>query len=276
MKNSKKTVIEQQDARMLRQMKRRSWLLFSSFNMLNYQGLSYGYAMIPAINRFYPDGSDEKKNALIRSDSFFNCTYETAPFIMGMNAALEKENAAHGDLNGQSINAIKASLMGPMSAIGDSIFWGVVRTVAAAVGISLAMSGNFLGPVLFLVIYTSISVFTRYRLMDLGYTQGEKFIAAAAKTGIMAKLTFCATIVGMIMIGSMTASFVNITTPLSITMASGEKIVVQDVLDGIFKGILPLAFTFGFLALLRKKIKPTYLMAGTLVFGIVALMFGIL
>lgn len=32
--------------------------------------------------------------------------------------------------------------MGPMSGIGDAIFWGVLRVIAAGIGINLAMSGS--------------------------------------------------------------------------------------------------------------------------------------
>ena len=135
---------------MLKKMFMRSWTLFGSFNMAKMQGYGYAQAMMPAIDTFQktPEG---KKAALTRSASFFNCTYETAPFIMGLNASLEKASSEHENFDGDSINAVKASIMGPLSGIGDSIFWGTVRLIAASIGIPLAMTGNILGPILFLL-----------------------------------------------------------------------------------------------------------------------------
>ena len=61
---------------------------------------------------------------------------------MGLNAAMEKANSEHEDFDEESINAIKASLMGPLAGIGDSVFWGTIRLIAASIGIPLAMSGG--------------------------------------------------------------------------------------------------------------------------------------
>ena len=43
--------------------------------------------------------------------------------------------------------------MGSLSAIGDSIFFGTIRVIAASVGCSLALQGNALGPILYLLIF---------------------------------------------------------------------------------------------------------------------------
>ena len=174
MKIFKKRTINDDDHRMLKQIFNRSCLLFTSFNMVNYQGLGYAYALIPAIDRYYKDNETKRIEALKNSTSFFNCTYETAPFVIGIDAAMEKENAENENFDINSINSIKASLMGPMSAIGDSVFWGVVRTVAAAVGISLGLTGNILGPILFIVLYTIISWYSRWKLLNVGFTGGSK------------------------------------------------------------------------------------------------------
>lgn len=261
---------------MLRSMFKRSWLLFTGFNMINYQGLGYGTAMVPAIKLFYKEGSEEEKQALARSVQFFNCTYETAPFIMGLNAAMEKENAEVESFDTESISATKAALMGPLSAVGDSVFWGVIRTVAAAIAIPLATTGNILGPILFLFVYHLASILTRYNLLSLGYSSGTKFLHSIGDSGLMKNLTYCVSIVGMIMVGCMVGQFVNITTPLAVTFSSGETLNVQEILDSIFKGILPLCFTFGFFALLRKKVKIIHLTLGCLIAGMIFLFTGIL
>lgn len=273
--SKKNTAISQKERGMLRKMFNRSWFLFSGFNMINYQGNGYGMSMMPAIKAFYKEGSEEETQALVRATQFFNCTYETAPFIMGLNAAMEKENAETEDFDTESINATKAALMGPLSAIGDSVFWGVVRTIAASIAIPLAADGNILGPILFLIIYHLPSILARYNLLRLGYTAGSRFLHSMNESGLLKAITYCISIVGMIMVGSMTAQFVGVTTPFTFTFSSGETLVLQDILDSIVKGLLPLCFTFGFFALIRKKVKIMYLALGSMVFGVLMGLIGL-
>jgi fructoselysine and glucoselysine-specific PTS system IID component len=48
---------------------------------------------------------------------------------------MEEENQRNPEFNEESINAIKTSLMGPLAGIGDSIFWGSLKVIAAGMGI---------------------------------------------------------------------------------------------------------------------------------------------
>jgi len=272
-----KSTLSVEERGMLWKMFKKSWFLFTGFNMINYQGNGYGMTMVPAIKQFYKDGTEEAKQALLRSTQFFNCTYETAPFIMGLNAAMEKERSQVGEaFDTESIGATKAALMGPLSAIGDSVFWGVVRVVAASIAIPLAAAGNLLGPILFLLVFHIPSIATRYYLLKLGYTAGSKFLSSVSETGILKQITYCVSLVGMIMVGTMTAQFVSIGTPLNITFGTGEAIMLQEILDSIFLGILPLCFVFGMMALVRKKIKIMYLALGSIVVGFLLSLAGIL
>ncbi len=53
---------------------------------------------------------------------------------------MEKEASINPDFDKGSINAVKVALMGPLSGIGDSIFWGSLRVVAAGIGLSLCQA----------------------------------------------------------------------------------------------------------------------------------------
>ncbi len=65
----------------------------------------------------------------------------------------KKKNAKGEEIEPSAITGIKTALMGPLSGIGDSIFLGCIRVIALGVGLPLAMSGNILGPILYLLIY---------------------------------------------------------------------------------------------------------------------------
>ena len=273
--SKKDSDISKEERGMLRDMFNRSWLLFHGVNGVNMQGYGYSKALLPAIRQFYKVGSDEEKQAITRSAQFFNCTYETAPFIMGLNAAMEKENAETEGFDTESITATKAALMGPLSSIGDSMFWGVVRTIAASIAMPLAMTGNVLGPILFIVIYHLPSIITRYGLLNLGYNTGSKFLKTINESGLLKSITYCVSIVGMIMVGAMTAQFVTVTSPLTINFPGGETLVLQNVLDSIFKGLLPVGFVFGMFALLRRKVTLMWLALGSMAAGIVLTFIGL-
>lgn len=271
----KNTDLAINEKKMLRKIFNNSWFIFSSFNMVKMQGYGFGYSQLPAINTFYEGNPEGKREAMVRHASFFNCTYEMAPFIMGLTAAMEKENSLNSDFDPESINAVKASLMGPLSGIGDSIFWGTLRLVAAGIGIPLGMKGSILGPILFLLIYHIPSIITRYKLLQIGYESGEKFLTKVFKTGVFESITYSATMVGMMMIGAMTAASVTITTKLNFTMGSGEKLVLQDILNGIMPGLLPLILTLGIFSLIKKKTKVIHLLFGIIIFGILGALIGI-
>ena len=40
-------------------------------------------------------------------------------------------------------------MMGPLAGVGDPVFWFTVRPILGALGASLAMAGNIVGPLLF-------------------------------------------------------------------------------------------------------------------------------
>ena len=131
----------------------RSCCLQGCFNYERQQGLGFGYAMIPHLRRIYKDDPEGFKEAMKRHLVFYNITPQCTTFVQGIAVAMEEEAASNPDFDASSINAIKTALMGPLSGIGDSIFWGTLRTIGLGVGISFCMQGNILGPILFLLIH---------------------------------------------------------------------------------------------------------------------------
>lgn len=233
------------------------------------------WSIMPALERFYPDHED-RQAALVRHSTWYNITSNVGTFCMGLVAAMEKENSEKPDFDTQSIDSVKASLMGPMSGIGDAIFWGVLRVIAASVGMSLcAGNGTILGPIVFLLIYNIPSILCRWYLTVLGYRVGSSFITKLYEGGLMGIITKLAGTLGLIMIGAMTASFVKFSCILSIPLPQGDPVMIQTYLDTIFKGLVPLLYTLGCLRLLRKKMNVNWLIVGTMVIGLSLGLLGI-
>lgn len=83
-------------------------------------------------------------------------------------------------------------------------------------------------------------------------------------------------IVGLMMIGCMTFSMVNFTTTLSVELAgSSNPFVLQDILDSICKGLIPLLLVLFSFRALRKKVSPNWVMLGLIAFGFLAVFIGL-
>lgn len=100
----------------------RSFTVNASFNYERQMSQGAQYALSPILQKLYPD-KKELGEALQRHAEFFNTTPMLCPFIFGITAAMEEENATQEDFDPNTINSVKAGLMGPLAGIGDSVFW---------------------------------------------------------------------------------------------------------------------------------------------------------
>lgn len=255
----------------------RTFPLQACFCYERMQNVGFAYQMVPALKKLYPD-KEEASKALKRHLAIFNTTPCVVPFITGASIAMEekfkkaRENGEECDE--ESINAVKTALMGPLAGIGDSFFWGTLRIIAADIGASLAAQGSILGAVLFFLMYNIPQLFVRYQGLKLGYKSGVSFLENMSQGGVIALLTEVAKILGLVVVGSMCASMVALSTPLVISM-DGADVVIQDIFNSILPNILPLGLTFVIYKLLQKGIKTTTVLWGIILFGIAGSVVGI-
>lgn len=255
----------------------RTFPLQACFCYERMQNVGFAYQMVPALKKLYPD-KEEASKALKRHLAIFNTTPCVVPFITGASIAVEekfkkaRENGEECDE--ESINAVKTALMGPLAGIGDSFFWGTLRIIAAGIGASLAAQGSILGAVLFFLMYNIPQLFVRYQGLKLGYKSGVSFLENMSQGGVIALLTEVAKILGLVVVGSMCASMVALSTPLVISM-DGADVVIQDIFNSILPNILPLGLTFVIYKLLQKGIKTTTVLWGIILFGIAGSVVGI-
>ena len=230
--------------------------------------IGFLWQIMPALNRYYKDQPEKKKEALYRHVQFCNVSNAIYPFLAGLVASMEKENSEVDDFDTSSIVAIKAALMGPLAGIGDSLLFSVVRVIAAGIGISFALQGSILGPILFFLIYNGCTMALRFSLGYVGFISGSSFITNMYQNGTLKILTKCAGILGLIMVGAMTASTVKFTTAISIPIPGGEAVALQSSLDTLFLGLGPLLLTFGCKKLLDKNVNINWIMVGIFVLSL--------
>jgi fructoselysine/glucoselysine PTS system EIID component len=252
----------------------RSFQMEFSWNYERQMNMAYAYAMIPLLKKLYKKKEDLSQ-ALKRHLEFFNTTPHIVTMMLGLSAAMEKQNAENKDFDSSTINSVKASLMGPLAGLGDSFFWGTLRLIATGVGTSLALQGNLLGPILFLLVFNVPHILIRFMLTRLGFKMGTGFLQRLQQSGTMESLTFGAAILGLMVIGGMSASMISIGVPLKIGSGEGAA-PVQDILNNIMPGLLPLA-AFGVIYwLLGKGFKATTILIGIALVGILGVWAGIL
>ena len=249
-----------------------SLMAVTTFNYDTQLAPAVVFGIGPLLRKIYKD-DDEYVEALNNHYKYFNTMPWLANIVLGATLALEdKEGISSLD----AVQNIKVSLMGPLAGIGDSFIWGTLRIIATGVGLSLANQGNILGPILFLLIFNLPAQGLRYYLMNTGYKLGSGFLAKIQQNGLMSKLTYAASVLGLMVVGGMTAENVAISFPLKFG-SGNEATTLNDVFNNIMPGLMPLLFTLLVYYLLKKKnVKTTTLLLICVVIGLIGAFFGIL
>lgn len=249
----------------------RSWAIQASWNYERQMNMGFLYGIAPTLDRLYPDENDpvqveKKKEAYKRHMAFYNCTPQTSAFILGLTASMEEEYAKEQDsFNPDTIHAVKTSLMGPLSGIGDSFFQGTVRVIAFGLGISLARQGSILGPILAILISLLASWFVTWYGGKLGYTIGSKYLTKLQSGNLMDQLMYICGVVGLMVIGAMVASMVGITTPIAV---ESTGLVLQDIINDILPQALSLMITMLMYYFIRKKLSTGWFLVICIIGGI--------
>ena len=268
------------------------------------------YSIIPAIKKLYPNKED-KVAALKRHMEFYNThPYVSAP-VMGVTLALEEERANGAEINDTAIQGVKVGMMGPLAGVGDPVFWFTLRPILGALGASLALSGNIIGPLIFFFAWNIIRIAFLWYTQEFGYKVGTS-IAQDLSGGLLGKITQGASILGMFIIGSLVQRWVSITfTPVvsTVTQSKGayidwnslpsgvdgiksaleqfaslgsnglnvEKVTtLQQNLDQLIPGLSALLLTLLCCWLLKKKVSPIVIIVALFIIGILARLGGIM
>lgn len=251
----------------------RSFMLDSSWNYERQQNIGYSFGIVPVIERVYEPGSEKQKRAYARSLDFMAITPQLSTLLMGIDAAMEEENAANDDFDDSAITAVKTSLMGPLAGIGDSLIAGTLRVIGTGIAIGFAQQGSPIGAILLLLIFNIPGLLIRWFGLKLGYQYGSTFITDAAKGGVMEKVTYAVSVVGLAAIGGMVASYVALDLP--ITVGTGDFAQPLSDYFNMIMPCLPQLAVFGFMYwIMGKQIKTTYVLVGTIVACIAACWIG--
>lgn len=288
----------------------RHQFLQGSWNYERMQNGGWCYSMIPAIKKLYTNKEDQVA-ALKRHMEFYNThPYVSAP-VIGVTLALEEERANGAEVNDQAIQGVKVGMMGPLAGVGDPVFWFTLRPILGALGASLALSGNIVGPLIFFLAWNIIRIAFLWYTQEFGYKVGNS-IAQDLSGGLLGKITQGASILGMFIIGSLVQRWVSISfTPIvsQVTQSEGAYIdwaslpagtegikqaltmynslggnaldvvkttTLQGNLDQLIPGLAALLLTLLCCKLLKKNVSPIVIIIALFVVGIGAHLLGIM
>lgn len=219
----------------------------SSLNFERMQSVGWCNAMVPALKKLYTT-KEELSEALKRHLQFFNTELMFGNLIFGPTIALEEERAENPEkVPAELISSFKTGTMGPVAAIGDTIHWGTIWTLGIAAGGAMAAEGKVSAVPMLLLMYALCEV-GAYMLFRLGYTTGRVSFTKLMKSGLLNDMLDGANILGMFMMGVLSANLVSATATLEVGDFS-----LQAMLDGIVPGLLPLGIVFGIYYMIRKK-----------------------
>lgn len=268
------------------------------FSHEHMQTFGYMWSMLPIIQELY-ESKEEQKQKLQTYYPFFNTEPQIGAIVVGITAGLEEARAnGADDIDDEMINGIRAGLMGPLAGIGDSLIVGTYIPILLGIALGLAEGGSAIGPIFYIIVWNiTIILFMKFiynKGYELGGTAVEVIVgekATAARESVI--------VLGQVIVGAMAASWVNITTSLSINNGQVEAtksidvfedgaivtktvkvmedsiISIQEKLDGAFPGVLTLLFVLLCWWLMAKKaVSPVKVMLLMVIVAFVGVFIG--
>ncbi len=247
------------------------WFFTSSVssNYEKMQALAYCYAVLPFLKVAYKDKPEALQSAVLNHLQFFNTNPWVAPYILGINVAMEEN--ADGNTE-EAVTSIKTGLMGPVAGLGDSLFVVIPWTIFGAIAANMALDGSPAGIFIWIAVSVALKMLS-IPLFNAGYTSGTKLITTIEKS--LKLLTESTSILGLMVVGALIPSVVR--ANIALTFKQGELTMKgQEILDQIMPGLIPAVLVGIVYWALKKDVKPIYLILGVMVVSIILAALGIL
>jgi PTS system mannose-specific IID component len=156
----------------------RCLFLQAAWNRRGMQNLGFAYAIEPALDALYADPA-KREEALARHLGFFNCHPYMAAAILG-GAIHHEELVASGAEPGAAPLSYKATLQGPLAAVGDGFFWTALRPFFGAMAALGALVAGWPAVVAAVALYNVVHFGLRFVLFRAGYQRGDAVVGLIA------------------------------------------------------------------------------------------------
>ncbi|MCD7844322.1 MAG: PTS system mannose/fructose/sorbose family transporter subunit IID [Oscillospiraceae bacterium] len=231
-------------------------------------GMAFGQSMAPVIEELY-NTKEDKAAALQRHITLFNTESQVGSICNGIAIGME-EQLANGNGSPEAIQEAKVALIGPTSAIGDSLWVATIIPLLLTICLSISSaltSAPWVGAVIYIIVYPAGTYFLSWKLFNLGYKAGLEGVQRFMASGQLDRIMQAVTILGLIVVGALTASFVSCSLNIDIktaaqvfdeatgTYVDGVISVfnLDNLLNSVFPQIVPLGLTLGVYRLYTKR-----------------------
>jgi PTS system mannose-specific IID component len=217
------------------------------------QSIGFAYAIEPVLRKLYPDPAEYESRIRLHLE-YFNTQPFLASYILGAVIRME-EDRAMGRIADGDVPGLKAALMAPLGALGDSFFWGALKPLAAVVAVALLMTGYWWAPLVFLAFYNTWHVGLRAGMLFWGYQSGGDAVALMTRYSLV-KTTKRFKLIALTVLGGI------------IGMAPGWRLEFQPMVNASFllMALFWLAIMATLVAIFRRGGSPIQLMIGLAVF----------
>ena len=245
------------------------------FSQEHMQTFGYLTSMLPIVEELYKDKA-EQKEAMQTYTAFFNTEPQLGALVVGITAGLEEARANGDAVDGETINGMRAGLMGPIAGIGDSLVVGTLIPVLLGIALGLSKGGNPIGALFYILVW-NVLIYGGMRFAYFkGYELGDK--AVEFRVGPKGQaLRKAISVIGGMVIGAVAATWVSVTTSLELKNADGEAFLkLQEKIDGVYPGLLTAGFiTLCWWLMAKKKVSPNLVMLLLVVIALIGVALGI-
>jgi len=245
------------------------------FSQEHMQTFGYLTSMLPIVEELYKDKA-EQKEAMQTYTAFFNTEPQLGALVVGITAGLEEARANGDAVDGETINGMRAGLMGPIAGIGDSLVVGTLIPVLLGIALGLSKGGNPIGALFYILVWNVLIYggmrFAYFKGYELGDKAGEFLVGPKGQA-----LRKAISVIGGMVIGAVAATWVSVTTSLELKNADGEAFLkLQEKIDGVYPGLLTAAFiTLCWWLMAKKKVSPNLVMLLLVVIALIGVALGI-
>lgn len=220
-----------------------------------YYGVGFAASLIPVLKKLYADRPEEIKEALqVYGEAYYLAEPGTGAAVTAIVVRMEEERANGADISRQSVNTFKTGVMGGLTGFGDTVFSSTLRPLALAIFTPMAIAGNIMGPLGFLIFKTACrygnGLFWYVTCLKVGKDALGSIMGKGSS--LLKKLINLTSVLSMFVMGAMVCKYVNPKFALEFT--SGETTAsLQTFLDSALPGILPLGSVMLMYWMLNKK-----------------------
>lgn len=150
----------------------RALAIQGSWNYETLNGTGFGFAILPALRRLFPESS-ALDVAIRRHEAPFNSHPYLAPLALGAVIRMEQDGE-----DPAVIDRFKAALRGSLGTLGDQLVWAGWRPLCILVALALVLAGApwYVAVVLFLLLYNVGHGLLMFWGLSVGLREG-RFVA---------------------------------------------------------------------------------------------------